>query len=278
MEAHDGFYVQPENDFEKITSKVNQAGDNLLGDLDDFVEKTAGGGVQPVPASPPPLIQPLPEAQQDEEVSTTTETPGAACTWFKGVDPRVVDLIYWRDVKKTGVVFGTMLTVLLSLAIFSLVSVVAYLSLALLTVCFSFVVYKKIMGAVQKSGDAHPFKCVLDMDITLKEEKLKTVIDTLLKNINKTSHELRRLFLIEDLVDSVKFGILLWVATYVGSMFNGITLVIIAVILLFTVPKVYETYQVQIDQQVDLLKGHLNNVISMIQAKVPFLKKKEKPQ
>ena len=70
----------------------------------------------------------------------------------------VIDLIYWRDVKKTGVVFGTMLTVLLCLAIFSLVSVLAYLSLALLTVSFSFVVYKKIMAAVQKSNDGHPFK------------------------------------------------------------------------------------------------------------------------
>ena len=82
--------------------------------------------------------------------------------WFKGVDPRVVDLIYWRNVKKTCVVFGTMLTVLICLAICSLVSVVAYLSLALLTVCFSFVIYKRIMGAVQKSSDGHPFKQLLE--------------------------------------------------------------------------------------------------------------------
>ena len=70
----------------------------------------------------------------------------------------VKDLIYWRDVRTTGVVFGSMLVVLISLAIFSLLSVLAYLSLACLSVTFTFVVYKKVMGAVQKSTDGHPFK------------------------------------------------------------------------------------------------------------------------
>ena len=72
----------------------------------------------------------------------------------------VLDLIYWRDVRKTGVVFGSMLLVLLSLAFFSLLSVLAYLSLAILTVTLSFRVYKNIMAAVQKSNDGHPFKSV----------------------------------------------------------------------------------------------------------------------
>ena len=72
----------------------------------------------------------------------------------------MLDLIYWRDVRKTGVVFGSMLLVLLSLAFFSLLSVLAYLSLAVLTVTLSFRVYKNIMAAVQKSNDGHPFKSV----------------------------------------------------------------------------------------------------------------------
>ena len=72
----------------------------------------------------------------------------------------VLDLIYWRDVKKTGVVFGSMLVLLLSLACFSVLSVIAYLSLAVLTVTISFRVYKNVLGAVQKSGEGHPFKYV----------------------------------------------------------------------------------------------------------------------
>jgi len=191
---------------------------------------------------------------------------------------KVIELIHWRDVKATGVVFGSMMTVLLSLATFSLVSVLAYLSLALLAVSFSFVVYKKIMGAVQKSNDGHPFKSLLDMDIGLKEDKLKTVIAALLNNLNKTVAELRRLFLIEDMVDSLKFGLLLWVSTYIGCLLNGITLVILSLVALFSLPKVYETYQVQIDQNVGMVKAQINNVITTVQNKLPFLKKKEKAQ
>nr|KAF6467597.1 reticulon 3 [Rousettus aegyptiacus] len=70
----------------------------------------------------------------------------------------VHDLIFWRDVKKTGFVFGTTLIVLLSLAAFSVISVVSYLILALLSVTIGFRVYKSVIQAVQKSEEGHPFK------------------------------------------------------------------------------------------------------------------------
>ena len=69
--------------------------------------------------------------------------------------------------KKTGVVFGSLLVVLLSLALFSVLSVIAYLSLAALTVTISFRVYKNVLGAVQKTSDGHPFKYVLTSTLAL---------------------------------------------------------------------------------------------------------------
>ncbi|XP_046576500.1 reticulon-1-A-like isoform X5 [Haliotis rubra] len=227
---------------------------------------------------------------QDEEV-TSTSIPGeqpSAQAWMKNVDPResstepdlssFLELIYWRDVRKTGVVFGSMMFVLLSLAFFSVLSVVAYLSLAMLTVTLSFRVYKNVMAAVQKTGEGHPFKQHLEMDLDLKQDKVQPVVETILKHLNCTAKEVRRLFLIEDLVDSIKFGLLLWVLTYVGSWFNGMTLIILAVVAIFTLPKVYETYKVQIDNYVNMAQSQLNNIIAQVQAKVPFLKKKEKAQ
>lgn len=195
---------------------------------------------------------------------------------MKNVDPRVLELIYWRDVRKTGVVFGSMMFVLLSLAFFSVLSVVAYLSLAMLTVTFSFRVYKNVMAAVQKTGEGNPFKHCLDLELELSTQKIQPVAETILKHVNGTSNELRRLFLIDDLVDSIKFGLLLWVLTYIGSWFNGMTLIILGVVLIFTLPKVYETYKVQIDNYVNMAMSHINNVVTQVQAKVPFLKKKEK--
>ncbi|XP_055957332.1 reticulon-1-A isoform X2 [Patella vulgata] len=226
-----------------------------------------------------------------KSVSVTQEETKKEGSWMKNVDPRDVlgdistadfsfflDLIYWRDVRKTGVVFGSMMFLLLSLAFFSVLSVVAYLSLAVLTVTLSFRVYKNIMGAVQKSGEGHPFKQYLEADLELPEDKVKPAVENVLRHVNCTAKEVRRLFLIEDLVDSIKFGILLWLLTYIGSWFNGMTLIILAVVAVFTLPKIYETYKVQIDNYVGLATTQINKVLSQVQAKVPFLKKKAKTQ
>lgn len=70
----------------------------------------------------------------------------------------MVDLLYWRDLQRTGVVFGASLFLLLSLSVCSIISVISYVALALLSVTTSFRIYKGILQAVQKSEDGHPFK------------------------------------------------------------------------------------------------------------------------
>ena len=51
-----------------------------------------------------------------------------------------------------------------------------------------------------------------------------------------------RLFLVENMVDTIKFGLSLWCLTYIGSWFNAMTLVILAWVTAFTVPKVLEIH------------------------------------
>jgi len=45
------------------------------------------------------------------------------------------------------------------------------------------------------------------MDIAVPEEKAQLALNNVMKHINCTTRELRRLFLIEDLVDSLKVRI-----------------------------------------------------------------------
>nr|XP_027217240.1 vegetative cell wall protein gp1-like [Penaeus vannamei] len=205
-----------------------------------------------VEASAPPVQEARVTAGRKYEVSAATRANFAVFNpraWFNPdqLDPRVVDLIYWRDVKKTGVVFGGVMMILISLAYLSLISVVAYTSLTVLSGTITFRIYKNIMQAVQKSQDGHPFKDILELDTNLPSEKVHEATDVIIQQINSTISELKRLFLVEDLVDSVKFGCLLWCLTYLGSWFNGLTLVILAVVALFSLPKVYEQNQAQID-------------------------------
>jgi len=184
-----------------------------------------------------------------------------------------IDLLYWRDIKQTGIVFGSFLLLLFSLTQFSVVSVVAYLALAALSATISFRIYKSVLQAVQKTDEGHPFKTYLELEITLSQEQIQKYTDCLQFYVNNTLKELRRLFLVQDLVDSLKFAVLMWLLTYVGALFNGLTLLLMAVVSMFTLPVVYVKHQAQIDQYLGLVRTHINAVVAKIQAKIPGAKR-----
>ncbi|XP_014876189.1 reticulon-4-like isoform X4 [Poecilia latipinna] len=186
----------------------------------------------------------------------------------------VVELVYWRDVKTTGVVFGAALLLLLSLSVCSIVSVCSYIGLALLSVTICFRIYKGILQAIQKSDEGHPFKLYLDQEVALSADLVHKYSDGILEKLNWTIKELRRLFLVEDLVDSVKFAILMWILTYVGALFNGLTLLILGLVGAFSCPIIYEKHQAQIDHYLALVTNQVKDIVEKIQEKVPGLKRK----
>ncbi|XP_061619108.1 reticulon-3 isoform X4 [Phyllopteryx taeniolatus] len=190
----------------------------------------------------------------------------------------VKDLLHWRDPKKSGVVFGVSMLLLLSLAAFSVISVVSYLLLALLCVTITFRIYKSVVQAVQKSSDGHPFKSLIEKDVSIPPENFRKHVDTSLTYINRALKYMSRLFLVEDLVDSLKLAVVMWLLTYVGAVFNGITILILADILLFAVPPVYEKNKTQIDQYVDLARSQINTTIAKLQEKLPGAVKRSKAE
>ncbi|XP_015712207.2 reticulon-4 isoform X5 [Coturnix japonica] len=240
---------------------------------------------EPAPAPEPPQPARLPPqpAASPSSPSPSTPSPGTERPAPPQPEPRrrgsssgsaVVDLLYWRDIKKTGVVFGASLFLLLSLTVFSIVSVTAYIALALLSVTISFRIYKGVIQAIQKSDEGHPFRAYLESDVAVSEELVQKYSNVVLGHINGTVKELRRLFLVDDLVDSLKFAVLMWVFTYVGALFNGLTLLILALISLFSVPVIYERHQAQIDHYLGLVNKNVKDAMAKIQAKIPGLKRK----
>ncbi|XP_070590878.1 reticulon-4 isoform X3 [Erythrolamprus reginae] len=212
----------------------------------------------------PPRSAPLPPKREEPAFATKGAAQGSP----------VVDLLYWRDIKKTGVVFGASLFLLLSLTVFSIVSVIAYIGLGLLSVTISLRIYKGVIQAVQKSEEGHPFGAYLSRDVAVSEELVKKYSHAVLGHLNNTVKELRRLFLVDDLVDSLKFAVLMWVFTYVGALFNGLTLLILALISLFSIPVIYEKHQAQIDHYVELVNKNVKDGMAKVQAKIPGLKRK----
>ncbi|XP_019222243.1 reticulon-1-A isoform X12 [Oreochromis niloticus] len=243
---------------EVVAPKAEPARTKIAPEPEPAPESDALPAVEPREAAPSPA--------EAAERSAVTAEPAAPAS--------LVDLLYWRDVKTTGVVFGAALLLLLSLTVCSIVSVCSYICLALLSVTICFRIYKGILQAIQKSDEGHPFKQYLDQEVALSEDMVHKYSDVVLAKLNKTIGELRRLFLVEDLVDSIKFAVLMWILTYVGALFNGLTLLILGVIAVFSCPIIYEKHQAQIDHYLALVNNQIKDVVGKIQAKVPGMKRK----
>ncbi|CRK99230.1 CLUMA_CG012680, isoform A [Clunio marinus] len=95
---------------------------------------------------------------------------------------------------------------------------------------------------------------IFDIDLSLSSEKIQQSSGVFATHVNAYIGELRRLFCVEDIIDSVKFGLLLWVLTYIGAMFNGMTVIILTFVAIFTIPKIYEANKQKIDQGLDIVK------------------------
>lgn len=187
----------------------------------------------------------------------------------------VESLIYWRSAAHSGAALGAGLALLVALACCSVVSVTAYASLLALSAAVAFRIYKNVLQAVQKTNDGHPFKWLLEKDVSVSAERAQSLAAAATAHLNAALAELRRLFLVEDLVDSLKFGVLLWCLTYVGACFNGITLIILGWIALFTLPKAYEMNKAQVDANLELARAKINEISAKVRAAVPLGRKSE---
>ncbi|XP_062916479.1 reticulon-2-like isoform X2 [Mobula hypostoma] len=215
------------------------------------------------------------EAQLDNrQLSALDQTVLCKAKVFKDADQLVIDLLYWEDVKKTGTLFGAIILTLFSLTQFSSISVLAYLALSVLSVTICLRLYTSVLHLIYKTQEIHPFQSYLDLDISFTQEQLRKSSETLVSYLTSTVNHLRRLILVEDLLDSLKFGVLLWLLTYIGALFNGLTLTILVVVGAFIVPLVYRKHKVQINQYLGLLRGQIKDVTAKIQSKLPGSKPK----
>ncbi|KAM6223643.1 reticulon-2 [Rhynchocyon petersi] len=181
----------------------------------------------------------------------------------------VADLLYWKDTRTSGAVFTGLMVSLLCLLHFSIVSVAAHVALLLLCGTISLRVYRKVLQAVHRGDGANPFQAYLDVDLTLTQEQTERLSKQIASRVVSAVIQLRHFFLVEDLVDSLKLALLFYILTFVGAVFNGLTLLILGVIGLFTFPLLYRQHQVQIDQYVGLVTNQLSHIKAKIRAKIP---------
>lgn len=188
-----------------------------------------------------------------EEVDCVSVGDLRLSDYFVSLEDRLpasaLDLIYWRQPLHSGGLFLFLFLLLVAFTRYSCITVVAYVALLVLCVTTSFVLFKKVSAAVQKTSEVHPFQEYLDLDLEemFSVEDANDAIQACFRHLVRAVDVLRGLFLICNIFESIKFTVFLYGLTYVGEMFNLLTVIIIGVVLLFTIPKVYEMYGEDID-------------------------------
>ena len=117
-------------------------------------------------------------------------------------------IVYWEEPVVSGAVFGTVLVVLLSLASYSLITVVSYTCLTLLMVVLGVKLYSYVMVMMKKAEPgSDPLAKVAAVPVTIPTETISEMSPCVAGSLNKFTTELRRLFLVENMVDTLKFGV-----------------------------------------------------------------------
>merc|ERR1712233_192326 len=176
-------------------------------------------------------------------------------------------LLYWENPRDSGIICGSVLVCLLAVRYISLISVIGNLSLA--TATMSFRIYKSVLAAVNKSNEGHPFKQVLEVDVTLPADKVTSLSDCFFSKLNAILLKLKSILLVENTVESVKFAVLMYLLTYIGAMMNGLTIVTLAWVGAFSLPRVYRDNQKQIDEAILPLKTKFDDLQGKLQAALP---------
>ncbi|XP_015768292.1 PREDICTED: reticulon-1-A-like [Acropora digitifera] len=169
----------------------------------------------------------------------------------------VKDILLWRDIKVSAIVFVSGFVLLVCLTQFSVVSVITNIALICLAPMLALRLLLTARSAVSKSEFEHPLKAYLSKDIQVPKEKVC------------------RFPLCFKKTFSPQLLVVLYILSYIALWFSGITLSFIGFIGAFIVPKIYDMYQTEIDSCMRKIKSAVDEVLQKITAKVPATKQKE---
>ncbi|XP_061753744.1 reticulon-2b isoform X1 [Nerophis ophidion] len=168
---------------------------------------------------------------------------------------KLMDLVYWKSISTTGVVFTGMVVCLTTLFQLSAITVLAHIFMGVMCVTFPLRLYYKLLELLRCNPGLHPFQAYLDHDSSLTNKDTVMLVEEVVLLIAFAVTELKRLIFIDNVFDSLKFVLLLYMLAYVGVFTTGLTLIITAVIAVFSFPLLYKKQQVRIRRIVRTYKS-----------------------
>merc|ERR1712117_681748 len=175
------------------------------------------------------------------------------------------ELTRWKDPVLSGLVAGSGLLFLGALSCYSLIAVVAYFGLSLV---LRSKLYVHLMGLLKKPCK-DPLAKVESLHLEVTEEQVQGILSQVTNHINVAAATTKRLLLVEDYLESAKFALAAYLATFLDAVMNSLTLVIIAWVAAFSLPTVYAAKQKEVDALLATATTHYTNLNAKLAALVP---------
>ncbi|KAM7541989.1 hypothetical protein Aperf_G00000004117 [Anoplocephala perfoliata] len=200
------------------------------------------------------------------------------CPSISRLPDKVIELIYWKRPVESAIVMATTFTLLFSLGYLSFISVVAYVNLTVLCCTGAARVYYDLISSKRDESATPPFSGWFIKDKDALRQRVRDFVDSNFDRYETYFQQIKHYLLIENYVDSLKFALCMYLLSILGGFFNLITVVLIVFTLLFTIPRIYDIYHVQIDKLVEKPKQQLRNLSEKARKqfeKISFLKKQK---
>lgn len=284
----DDLLGQVENDQQHLDNPPTSA------DLADFELPPYSGsssGSEPAANKSSPVSERRSLNQQQQSALTGIETlaqQASSSQVFKAAPPsltafknlimsnysRVSHIFHWKKPIESGIIFSIGFTLIIAMTFFSIISVFAYSALGLIFASGSMRLYKAVMKTLKKPTET-PFdglwNKVLNLNVAMSQEKMNELVDGSIGNFNSSLIYLKQVLLVEDKIAAVQFGLFLYLLTFIGSWFNGLTLITIGYLSLFSLPLVYEMNKTKIDEVLELVCKQFSSTISIVTSKASNL-------
>jgi len=198
----------------------------------------------------------------------------------------VSKIFHWRDPVKSGLLFGifNFFFLLITYGEYTIVTLVSYLFLALLFVCFGFVNYVVLKGRwIDGKKVNNPFLTKFKSStFHIARSTLVQHVDTVLDLINLSIDLIRETYYCTNLTLTAQFAGILYLIAFIGKCFSGTSLIYLVLLGFFVWPRLYEEKQQEIDhyyaiglQQADMyFQLALTKIPPGVTARLPFLKPK----
>jgi len=118
------------------------------------------------------------------------------------------------------------------------------------------------------------FDSIFPPDVNVSERQAQQLANYIRVNGTTILKQTRNLFLWNNMTQSVIFGLVLFAFFYIGLSMNALTFALVGLIFLFTVPKIYQVYQVPIDRTAKQALDQINQLLAKVTSKLPNKQKK----